>query len=119
MLAWIVLTGVVGYLACALLTARAAFGIQRARIIEREARWHADDDAVERFETNDHYSAATGAFLFGLAWPVTVPGYCLYHCVAFVITANPPPTSLERERRAEEQRRHVRHLEESLLDIDR
>lgn len=115
MLAWGLLAGVLGYLTGILLTARAAYGVQRASLIEREARWHADDgDPVRRFENNDRASAATGAVLFGLAWPVTVPCYSVYRCAAFVITSHPRPTPSERALRAERIQRRIRELEESL-----
>jgi hypothetical protein len=116
MLAWSLLSGVACYLVVALLTARAAYGVQRTRIIEREARWHAHGDPVARFETDDRPSAATGAFLFGLAWPLTMPAYCVYRCAAFVITAHPPPTGPEREHRAEDLQDRIRALEESLAE---
>ncbi|MGP4109320.1 hypothetical protein ACTWP5_00160 [Streptomyces sp. 4N509B] len=139
---WSVLLVVVGYQVVALLAARAAYGVQRARVITREARWHervgagptvgvplgegplddpavdpADDpadDPVERFEDTDGASVATAAFLFGLAWPVTVPAYGLYWCARFVITANPPLTEVEREQRIAERGRRIRVLEEEL-----
>jgi hypothetical protein len=113
MLAWC-LIAMLGYLAVTLLTARAAYGVQRARLIEREADWHAEDDPIEAFREHDQSSAATTAFLFGLAWPVTAPGYCVYRCATFVITTNPPDTPAERESRPEHVRRRIRELEQEL-----
>ncbi|MEO3749390.1 hypothetical protein [Streptomyces sp. B6B3] len=113
MLAWCLIF-VLGYLAVTLLTARAAYGVQRARLIERAADWHAGDDPVEAFEEHDQSSAATSAFLFGLAWPATVPGYCVYRCAAFVITTNPPEAPAEQESRAEQVGRRIEELEEEI-----
>ncbi len=113
MLVWCLIF-VLGYLAATLLTARAAYGVQRSWLIERAADWHVDDDPVEAFEEHDRSSAATSAFLFGLAWPITVPGYCVYRCATFVITTNPPGTPAEREHRVEHVRRRIDELEDEL-----
>ena len=113
MVAWCLIF-VLGYLLVTLLTARAAYGVQRARLIERAADWHGDDDPVKAFEEHDRSSAATTAFLFGLAWPATVPGYCVYRCATFVITTNPPDTPAEQEHRAEHVRRRIAELEDEL-----
>ncbi|MGP3966211.1 hypothetical protein [Streptomyces sp. 6N223] len=114
MLAWYVLSGALGYLAVTLLTARAAYGRQRARIIEGEADWHVDDDPVARFESNDRSSAATSAFLFGLAWPLTLPAAFALRCARYVITSHPPPSGPERARRTEDLHRRIHELEQSL-----
>jgi hypothetical protein len=114
MAAWSLSAGLIGYLLGMLVAARAAYGVQRARLIDQEEIWHAGADPVESFESNDRSSAATGAFLFGLAWPVTVPGYCVYRCATFVITAHPPPTPQDRERRAAHLQQRIRVLEEAL-----
>lgn len=117
MLAWYVLIGALGYLAVTLLTARAAYGRQRARIIEGEALWHAGDDPVARFESDDRSSAATTAFVTGLAWPLTLPAAFAHRCAWYVITAHPRPSRLERARRAQELQQRIRELERS-LDMD-
>ncbi|TDC22978.1 hypothetical protein E1265_14115 [Streptomyces sp. 8K308] len=114
MYAWCLVAGMIGYTLCSLAAARAAFAVQRARLIEQEPLWHHDQDPVESFESHDRSSAATGALLFGIAWPVTVPGYCVYRCATFVITARPRPTDHERERRAQQLQRRIRELEQSL-----
>ncbi|MDT0341562.1 hypothetical protein [Streptomyces litchfieldiae] len=116
MLALGLLAGLTGYLLGALLTARVAYGVQRASLIEQEELWHAGQDPVESFEVNDRSSAVTGAFLFGLAWPVTVPASCVRRCATFVITARPPTTRQDRERRAQHLRQRIHALEESLLE---
>jgi hypothetical protein len=113
MLAWYVLSGALGYLAVSLLTARAAYGRQRSRIIEEEADWHADDP-VMRFENNHRSSAATGSFLFGLAWPLTLPVACAARCARYVITSHPPPSRPEQARRTEDLHRRIHELERSL-----
>ncbi len=107
------LAGSLTYLLATLLTARAAYGVQRARLIRQEELWHAGDP-VDSFEHHDSSSAALTALLFGLAWPVTVPGYCLFRCATFVITARPPATDEDRERRSAHLKQQIRALEEAL-----
>ncbi|MTE21782.1 hypothetical protein F0L17_22225 [Streptomyces sp. TRM43335] len=106
--------GLLGYLAAALVTARVAYGMERARIIEVERDWHADEDPVQRFREQGQSSAALTGFLYGLAWPLVVPTYFFYRCAALVITRRPPPTPYERARRAERLDTRIRELEESL-----
>ncbi|ONK11357.1 hypothetical protein [Streptomyces sp. MP131-18] len=107
------LAGSLGYLLITLLTARAAYGAQRARLIRQEELWHVGDP-VDSFEHHDRSSAAVTALLFGLAWPVTVPGYFLLRCATFVITARPPATVEDRERRSAHLKQQIRTLEEAL-----
>ncbi|MEE1942091.1 hypothetical protein V1L54_22285 [Streptomyces sp. TRM 70361] len=103
-----------GYLTVALLTARVAYGMERARIIEQERDWHTDEDPVERFREQGQSVAATTGFLYGFAWPVVIPGYLFYRCAALVITRRPPPTPYERAARTERLDERIRELEESL-----
>ncbi|MFD5320819.1 hypothetical protein [Streptomyces sp. NPDC127098] len=112
--AWGLLAGLIAYTLCSLVAARAAFAVQRSRLIAQEPLWHHGQDPVESFESHDRSSAATGAFLFGIAWPLTVPGYCVYRCATFVITARPRETDHERERRAQQLQRRIHELERSL-----
>ncbi|PJE99590.1 hypothetical protein CUT44_03515 [Streptomyces carminius] len=103
-----------GYLTVALLTARVAYGMERARIIEQERDWHTDEDPVERFREQGQSVAATTGFLYGFAWPVVIPGYLFYRCATLVITRRPSPTPYERALRAERLDERIRELEESL-----
>ncbi|GAA2424239.1 hypothetical protein [Streptomyces macrosporus] len=103
-----------GYLTAALVTARVGYGIERARIIELERDWHADEDPVERFRRQGQSVAASTAFLYGLAWPIVVPAYFFYRCAALVIMRRPPLTPYERAARAERLDARIRELEESL-----
>ncbi|MFH0241545.1 hypothetical protein ACGRHY_03710 [Streptomyces sp. HK10] len=98
----------------ALLAARVAYGIERARAIELERDWHTDEDPVERFRRQCQSATASTAFLYGAAWPVVVPAYLFYRCAALVITGRPPPTPYERAGRAERLDARIRELEESL-----
>ncbi|MBL1065170.1 hypothetical protein [Streptomyces sp. 7-21] len=59
MSAWGLLAGVLGYVAVTLLTARAAYGGQRARTLENEARWHGADGPMARYGANHQASART------------------------------------------------------------
>ncbi|RKN40079.1 hypothetical protein [Streptomyces hoynatensis] len=111
---WGLFCGLGGYLLCALATARLAYGVQRSRIIQTEASRPVDGDPVRRFEDNDRASTATGAFLFGLLWPLSLPSHLAHRFARFVITARPPATEAERERRAEDLRRRIHDLEEAL-----
>lgn len=112
MLAW--LTGLIVYPACVLLTARVVFGAQRSRIITEKEQCRTVEDPVERFEAHDRAGAAIVAFMVGLVWPVTVPGYGLYRLAAFVIMANPPRTEWEREYRLRRRGKRIHELERTL-----
>ncbi|MGK5499813.1 hypothetical protein [Streptomyces sp. URMC 125] len=110
----VVVLGLLGYLAAALATARVAYGMERARIIEVERDWHADEDPVERFREQGQSAATVAGFLYGLAWPLVVPAYFFYRCAVLVITLRPPATPYERDRRAERLDARIRELEASL-----
>lgn len=108
------LAGVLGYLVIALLTARVSYGIERSRIITEEGHWHTGEDPLECFSAHGRSGTAVQAFVYGLAWPVVVPVYCLYRCAALIIMARPPRTPYERARSSEALDSRIRELEESL-----
>ncbi|MDK1471991.1 hypothetical protein QNO07_00870 [Streptomyces sp. 549] len=106
------------YLVMTLLTARVGYGIERSRFIRDEGRRRPECDPLERFRRVGHNPAAVQSFVYGLAWPLVVPSYCLYRCASVVITAHPPCTEYERVRRAEAVDARIRELERSLRRYD-
>ncbi|GAB3667755.1 hypothetical protein [Streptomyces sparsus] len=106
------------YLVITLLTARVGYGIERSRFIRHEGRRYPDEDPLERFRTVGKNPAAVQAFVYGLAWPLVVPVYCLYRGAAVVITARPPCTRYEQLRRAEALDARIQELERSLERYD-
>lgn len=111
---WAVSAFLVGYVLCALTAARCSYGVQRKRQIARDSRCPCGQDPVARFESHSRDTAAASAFLFGLAWPVTVPCYAAYRLSRFMIMANPPETAYERARRVERLHSSIEDLEEVL-----
>jgi hypothetical protein len=103
-----------GYLTLGLLTARGAYGVQRARMIEQEGREFGALDPERRFRETGKEPAMTAALLYGLAWPLVLPVFLLGRLVTTVVTARPPSTGYERSLRAERSRRRIGELEQSL-----
>ncbi|MFC8520998.1 hypothetical protein [Streptomyces sp. NPDC057257] len=110
---WAVCACLTGYVLCALAAARCSYGVQRTRHIAQESRRVGCTDPVARFESHSRDTAAA-AFVFGLAWPLTVPCYGAFRLSRFLIMANPPETSFERARRTERLRADIEDLEEEL-----
>jgi len=111
---WLVSAGLALYGVCALASARCAYGVQRTRAIEQAARRRCGSDPVAWFEAHSRDTAAASAFVFGLAWPVTVPCYAAYRLGRFSILAHPPETAYDRARREERRRARIRQLEDDL-----
>lgn len=103
-----------GYFTVALLTARAAYGIQRARMIEQLGEELGALDPDLRFRDTGREPAATAALLYGLAWPLVVPVYLFSRLVMTIVTARPPRSDYERAVRAARSRERIGELEESL-----
>jgi hypothetical protein len=107
-----------GYIAVALLTARVAYGVQRARMIEQEGEELGALDPEQRFRETGQEPAMTAAVLYGLAWPLVLPVYLLARAVRTIVTACPRRTGYERTLRAERSRRRIGELERSLGLVD-
>jgi hypothetical protein len=114
MLLGALLAGLLGFALCALITARCAYGVQRARTIARESLQYPGADPVARFEAQSRDATATAALLFGLAWPVTVPCYGVYRGARFLIMAHPRETEYDRVHRARQREARIRRLEDAL-----
>jgi hypothetical protein len=108
-----------GYFAVALLTARVAYGVQRAKMIVQEGEEFGAPDPERRFRETGKEPATTAALLYGLAWPLVVPVYLLSRLVMTTVTARPPRTGYERALRAERSRRRIGELERTLGMADR